>query len=217
MTLKSMNLGFLAQTTSAVVKRADVERLTDAGALLASMQEAANQQQARLAQQRQEAVRGGHEEGVELGKQAWAQELTRRHVHAQVQLKAMHEVLVGVLMSSLQHLLGALPDAQRFRLLAGQVLQEAIRARQLRLVVAPSDAATARELLDQWQERHPDLLSVDVLADIALSPGDCVLETDEGAIDGRLGQRLNAIAQALSQHLATGVPAHSLSVPVESP
>jgi type III secretion protein L len=106
----------------------------------------------------------------------------------------------------LRHLVAELPQDMQFELLAQQVLRSVVRARHMRLVVAQVDAVAARGALERWQRAHPDVLAIDVVIDDALTAGDCVLETDEGAVDGRLGQRLASIEAALASHLSAVMP-----------
>jgi flagellar biosynthesis/type III secretory pathway protein FliH len=193
MTLSLLDKNLLSASTSRVVKRADFEHLVAAHDVLAVACESTADQQAQLETLRQEATRSGHAVGVEQGKEAWAQELIQKHRSKQTQLSELHPTLVEVVMSTLHHLLAELPSEAKFELLAQQVLRSAVRARHLRLVVAQVDAAVARSVLERWQHEHPDVLAIDVVVDDALTAGDCVLETDDGAVDGRLSQRLASI------------------------
>jgi type III secretion protein L len=202
MSLRLVDPDLLGRAVSKVIKRADYEQVLAARDVLASANEVAAKQQSQLEILQQEATRAGYAAGIEIGKQAWAQELVQRHITQQAQLFGMEQVLVDVVMSSLRHLLDELPSGDRFPLLAQQVVQSVVRARQLRLVVAADDAPSARTVLDRWQRQHPEVLAVDVVVDSALNSGDCLLETDEGAVDGRLSQRLAVIETALRQRLA---------------
>ncbi len=206
MSLQWMDKSMLVGTTSKVVKRADYERVLSAHDVLASAKAVVAQQQQQLETLRQEATRAGYAAGIEMGKQAWAQKLVEQHASQKTQVLSMQQVLVEVVMSSLRHLVGELPEQEKFQLLAQQVVQSVVRARQLRLVVAAADAATARIVLERWQRQHPDVLAVDVVVDSALSAGDCLLETEEGAVDGRLNQRLSLIEAALLRHLSVAAP-----------
>ena len=151
---------------------------------------------------RQEAVREGYAAGVEMGKDAWALQLADRHAAGQAKLRGLQHVLVDVVMDALRHLVASLPGDGRFESLARQVLEAAVQARQMRLVVPAADAAQARAVLESWQRGHPDVLAIDVVVDDALAPGDCILETEDGAVDGRLGKRLALIEGALKRHLS---------------
>jgi type III secretion protein L len=210
MSLHLINRGFLSCTASKVVKKADYEHVFAAKDLLVFAEEAADRQELQLETLRQDARRAGYEAGIEMGKQNWATQLAERHFAMQTQLQSMQQVLVDVVMSSLRHLVSALAEEEKFSLLAQQVLQSVVRARQLRLVVAAADASAARIVLDRWREEHSDVIGIDVVVDSALTAGDCLVETDDGAVDGRLDQRLRNIEAALLRHLSGIAPASIL-------
>jgi type III secretion system HrpE/YscL family protein len=217
MSLQLLDLDILGRSTAKVVKRTDFEQVLAAQDVLASAKDAATKLHTQLESLRQEATRTGYAAGVEMGKQAWAQQLVEQYASQQTQIRGMQHVLVDIVMSSLRHMVGALPENEKFQLLAQQVVQTVVRARQLRLVVAAVDAPAARTVLERWQRQHPDVLAVDAVIDSALSAGDCLLETEEGAVDGRLSQRLATIEAALLRHLAAIAPNASLSALAGSP
>jgi flagellar biosynthesis/type III secretory pathway protein FliH len=158
--------------------------------------------QAQLEALRRDAQRAGYAAGVAMGKDAWAQHLVQQQLARQDQLVTLRAALLDVVMSTLRHLMAALPDAERFERLAAPVLTSAIRALRVRLVVAPADADHAHATLERWRSAHAEATRIDVAVDRNLASGDCILETDEGAVDGRLERRLQAIEAALSQRLA---------------
>jgi type III secretion protein L len=205
MTLHLLDRHLLGRATSRVVKRADCEQVLAAEDLLEAARESTARQYAQLEACRQSARQAGYAAGVEAGREAWAQQLLERHRAGQAQLHDLQDVLAGVVMDALRHLVAELPAEHRFALLAPQVLKSVIRARQVRLVVAAADAAAAQLVLERWHREQPDVMAIDVVVDDALSVGDCVLETDEGAIDGRLGQRLTTIEAALGRQLSAAV------------
>ena len=217
MSLHLMDQNMLGRTTSNVVKRTDYEHVLAAQDVLARAKDDAAKQQDQLEALRQEATLAGYAVGVEMGKQAWVQHQVEQHASRQTQLHGMQHALVDIVMSSLRHLVGELPENARFQLLAQQVVQAVVRARQLRLVVAAGDAPAARTVLERWQRQHSDILGVDVVVDSALSAGDCLLETEEGAVDGRLSQRLAMIETALLRHLGAIDPNANLSALVSNP
>lgn len=212
MSLHVINREVLARATSRVVKRADYEHLVAAGEVLGAAQVSAARLQLQLDTLRQEAMRAGYAAGIEMGKQAWAQQLAEQNNARQLQLSDLNGTLVEAVMTALRHLVGELPAGHQFEMLARQVLNSVVRAKRLRLVVAPADAAAAYSVLERWQREHTDVLTIDVVVEESLTAGDCIVETDEGAIDGRLDQRLVAVEAAFSRHLAAvvrpgGVPA----------
>ncbi len=201
MTLAWMDPRALTATPSRVVKRADYETLVEADAVLAEARHAALVQAAELEALRARAEAAGRSAGFEAGREAWAQHLLKQHQQQGAQLKDLSASIVSLVMNTVQHLLGELPAAERFERLAEQVLGSALQARRVRLVVANADAEAAHALLARWAHEREPGLQLDVLVDPALEAGDCVLETDLGAVDGRLPQRLKSIEAALRARL----------------
>jgi type III secretion protein L len=210
MSLTLIDKHLLASSTSRVVKRADVEHLVAAKDVLTAAYASTADQRAQLEALRQEVTLSGHAAGIEQGKAAWAEQLIHKHQSQQTQLGELQPVLVNVVMSTLRHLVSELPNEEKFQLLAQQVLRSVVHARQMRLVVAEPDALAARNVLERWQREHPEVLAIDVVVDDALAAGDCVLETDEGAVDGRLSQRLANIEVALASNLSAVIASSPL-------
>jgi type III secretion protein L len=200
--LRWIDQAVLGSSTSRVVKRADYEQVMAARSVLAAARDTQASIESQLQAWRQEAERAGHAAGVELGKDAWTQELVRRHLTRQLRLRELQATLVDVVMGAMRHLLHEIPAPDRMEMLAQRVLNDVVSARRIRLVVAASDAPTAWAVLQRWHRDHPHVANIDVVPDDALKPGDCVLETEEGAIDGRLSQRLAAIEAAITASLA---------------
>lgn len=69
--------------------------------------------------------------------------------------------------------------------------------RQIRVRLCPADAAVIEEALAN--EELPDLAVVQtqVVSDASLSPGDCVVESALGSVDGRLDVRLGELKRAV--------------------
>jgi type III secretion protein L len=189
--------GVLASGTAAVVKRADLEQVMTASQVLAEARAAQQEHQVELQNLRLQTEQQAYAEGLAAGKAAWALQLLQAQSARQEQLLELRPVLVELVMQALRHLLQELPDEERYAQLALPVLDAAIGARRARLAVAPGDEARARATLLRWQKKHGPLPAVELLVDELLAPGDCVLETEDGAVDGRLSERLAAIRKTL--------------------
>lgn len=210
-----VNQDVLRHSRSRVLRRAELEQLLSAEQLQHALHAQAQVAQERLQAWRQAAEQAGHAAGhaagLAAGRADWARQLAQRQWQRHSQLQDLRPTLVAVVMQALRHLVQALPDEQRFELLAAQLLEQAVQARRLRLVVAPADAASAEALLLRWQARHAETagaapMATEVLMDEGLAPGDCVLETDETAIDGRLDERLAQLQAALQAQLGGAAP-----------
>lgn len=204
--LRWLDQDVLRHSSARVVRRAELEQTLSARRMQTDLQQARQQADAQLAQWRRTAEQAGHAAGyaagLAAGRAQWAQELATRQLQRQRQIDDLGPTLVGVVMQTLQHLVQALPEPQRFELLATRLVAQAALARRLRLVVSPADAAQAEAALARWQEAGTAPAVAEVLVDPALAAGDCVLETEEAAVDGRLDERLAAIEAALRAQMS---------------
>jgi flagellar biosynthesis/type III secretory pathway protein FliH len=201
----------LRHSSARVVRRAEVQQALAARRMQADLQQRQREAQAQLDQWRAAAEQAGHAAGhaagLLAGQAQWARQLAERQLQRQQQLDALGPTLVSVVMQALQHLVQALPEPQRFELLATRLMAQAVLARRLRLVVSPADAAQAEAALARWQQAGSAPAAAEVLVDPALAAGDCVLETEEAAVDGRLDERLAAIEAALHSQIGQAAQA----------
>lgn len=89
-------------------------------------------------------------------------------------------------------------DATWVARLARQALSEAGGARRVVLHARPEDAELLRSVL---AEVDPEGRVHEVLADLALGPGDLVLHTELGVIEARVGKTLDRLAERLREAL----------------
>ncbi|MGC4120527.1 MAG: FliH/SctL family protein [Myxococcales bacterium] len=73
-------------------------------------------------------------------------------------------------------------------------------ARQVTLRVAPADAALIEA--QPREELGLSLAQVKVVGDPSLARGECVLESDLGMVDGRMGARLDELRRSLTEALS---------------
>ncbi len=83
-------------------------------------------------------------------------------------------------------------DPARVEALADQALARVRRATQVTLRVCPADAPRVAGL------------DVEVLADPSLGPGDCVVESSLGEVDGRIEARIDRLLAALGRSRPLG-------------
>jgi flagellar assembly protein FliH len=73
-------------------------------------------------------------------------------------------------------------------------------AREVTLRLNPLDAAMVEE--EPREKLGLSLATVNIVADPALSRGDCVVESELGSVDGRLSGRLDELRRSLSEAIA---------------
>lgn len=74
-------------------------------------------------------------------------------------------------------------------------------ARRLVIKLHPADAERI-DTTDGRQKLGLSLMQVEVAADPSLTPGDCVIESDQATVDGRLATRLDEVKRSVESALA---------------
>jgi type III secretion protein L len=192
-----------------LLKRCSVERIESAEAILAQARETLRAAEAlkddalRTARDAgwQEGYAAGNLEGTRAGREAWAEELLERRLHDARVFRSIRDDVADLVMCCLKSLLLELEDGERFVQLTARVLDLAVQARRIRLRVAPSRVGHAQALVSSVGER-PFQSDIEVLEDPSLGPDDCLLQTESGALDGRLLVRLQCIEDLLARRLS---------------
>jgi len=81
--------------------------------------------------------------------------------------------------------------------LVKSALRRAADSRRVAIRLAPDDAAQIQSPAGQAGVEGIGAARVEVVADASLQPGDCVVDTDFGQIDGRLETRLSELRRAV--------------------
>ncbi|OAM88620.1 hypothetical protein AW736_16275 [Termitidicoccus mucosus] len=96
-----------------------------------------------------------------------------------------------------QRLLGEfVPPAKVVKRVCEEVLEQLHpETEDLELVVGSRDAALLERVLPEWQTRYPGLK---LAVDETLSPGDCMVRSRFGVVDGRRAAKLEALKSELT-------------------
>jgi flagellar assembly protein FliH len=89
--------------------------------------------------------------------------------------------------------------------LVKSALRKAGDSRRVVVRMFPADAALVDSDREGLGEQHLSAARVEVVPDPSLSPGDCVVETDFGQVDGRLATRLSEARRAVKAAVEGGV------------
>ncbi|MFL5261801.1 MAG: FliH/SctL family protein [Anaeromyxobacteraceae bacterium] len=83
-----------------------------------------------------------------------------------------------------------------FALVRGAV-RRAGDSRRIAIRLAPDDAATLQGAAGKGALDGPSAARIEIVADASLERGDCMVDTDFGQVDGRLGTRLAELRRAV--------------------
>ena len=75
-------------------------------------------------------------------------------------------------------------------------------SRKIQLRLHPSDAANVEAAGDSGPLAGVAIARVEIRADATLSPGDCIVDGEQGTVDGRVATRLEEVRRILTRALA---------------
>ncbi len=187
----------LAVSEGKVVKADVYSHLVDADALVrearshaAHLRETAEAEIC-MAQER------GYQEGLGNAKRDFAARMTENVMQMESTFIGLEARLVNTVMSALKTILGTLDEGVLIEKLVRQAIQAAGQEKKLCLRVAEGQFDLVNEILQNILHEYPYVEFLDVAKDPHMQFGDCVLETEYGAVDGGLEQQLNIVRQGL--------------------
>ena len=88
-------------------------------------------------------------------------------------------------------------DREAIRRTIDEAVSELGRSGRIVARTAPPDAAELRRAIDDGLWTPPTMVELDIVADPAVSPGGCVLESDYGSVDATIATQLDELARTL--------------------
>ncbi|AEJ43265.1 Flagellar assembly protein FliH/Type III secretion system HrpE [Alicyclobacillus acidocaldarius subsp. acidocaldarius Tc-4-1] len=203
----------LAERILADAERKAQQIIAEAMERAASILDEARLEMERRAQAaEQEARERGMEEGrraarLELAEEksrlqakmdALAQELREDHIRwIQEQRKPMVDLVMAAARRLLQRELALSPAD--VATLVDELLGQVVAASTVYVRVHPDDCESVREASPQISLRHGGAVAIQVVPDVSLARGDCVIAADAVEIDARVEVRLNELSRVLAE------------------
>ena len=165
-----------------------------------------------ILQEAREVLASAHNEAQAVRQHAHAEGFTAGIVQAQAQsahhllesqraarrfVEASEERIVALAVAIVERIAPKLNQAELVAALAAEALTTIRAERHLRVAVAEEAAVATRAMLDQWQQAHPEIESVQLVANPDLEPFACEVESELGRIQAGLQTQLAAIGEAL--------------------
>lgn len=145
------------------------EGLSEGERIARDMREEASRVLQEALKTREEVLRSIEEEAIEL-----ALEIARKVIHQEV--KASGDMVLAI---------------------ARDALQEVISGKSYKLRVSPADAVTVREHKGELEGLLPGGATLQVVSEEDLSPGGCIVETEEERLEATVEGQFEEIAEAL--------------------
>jgi type III secretion protein L len=141
----------------------------------------------------------GYSAGFENGKQEISNEMINFVSKNANSFSKLEEDIVEVVKSVIRKIIGKIDKTELIVSVAKQSLQKIKTRKQATLKVAPGEAQTLRDKMQDLTKDSPVLEFKDIFADTHLQPGSSILETGLGVTDARIPVQLAAIENALSK------------------
>lgn len=186
-----------------VIPKKDFEALLSAKELLTETEEQHEEFLERLEQERQSALEKGYEDGYQKGLESLNEHIIALNEEMKTIRLAMQQKIVPIALKAAQRIVGNALDMKPETVvdIVQQALIPAKEAHEIKIYVAKEDMAriekaksTLRKTLD-----HVELFVVEQRADI--SPGGCVIETENGIINATIENQWKALEGALKKVL----------------
>ncbi|SAK61891.1 HrpE/YscL family type III secretion apparatus protein [Caballeronia pedi] len=181
--------------------RDDLARLQDLRALQSMNAQLAMHEKSRLVERARRVRRRAFARGYRAGRAAALHDLVMPTSAAAFALAALEERLLRVALDALAEILGELPPGATLPKQMRRSLQAASGERLLSVRVAACDHDEARRAIDAM-EKNLGFPLVTILPDAGLPPRSCVVETDQGLIDGGLRQQVRALERGTRDAIA---------------
>ena len=180
------------------------ELVKNARAEAEQIQNQAQEEAARLRAQEQEAGRQeGYAEGsakaqaeLDIMRQQLLEEENRRQEEYKQRLAVMEEELVDVILQVVSHVTMASITEKKdiiFHLIENS-LEHIESSKQFLIHVSKEDYQVLIEQKEFLLAQVPQSTELEIIKDAALTPGQCMIETDGGVFDCGLDTRLNSLA-----------------------
>lgn len=193
--LRPLGLGLAAP--DGIIPAALAEAMTDADRILARARAEAEAIRADALAAREEERRRGHAEGLRQAQAEGAAWMHQARQDLDARLDRIQIDLADVVAACVKRIVLSFDDRQ----LALDTVRSAMASlrseRRLQLFVAPQAEAAIRAALPALMADYPEIQSIDLIADPALTPPDVRLESELGTVTSILNDTLAELGRLL--------------------
>jgi type III secretion protein L len=146
----------------------------------------------------QEKARG-LKEGQEEGKLKISEAMADYVIRIGNNVTRFETKIIEMLTQALHQIIGEIAPQDLIVGVVQKSLQVVRSQKRVTIRVAPADLATMEDKMRTLKEQFPSIDVLDLSPDERLQPGDCMLETDVGIVDGRLDAQVQVIQKSLER------------------
>lgn len=186
-------------TSSRVVKGQAYDATIDAAQIIEAARGEARKILDAAGQERQEILETARREGYEEGLRLWQAAADEANAVRDKRLADNEPELVRLAVRIAEKIIGEelRLNPQATVSITRQCLQWLRRERSVMLRVSPAELDLLRERIDSLRDAAGPHRSIEVIADSAIGPGGCMVESEYGVIDGRLETQIRCMEEIL--------------------
>lgn len=181
-----------------VLKAADYARLLEAEDILAEARREADAIRAAAQAEAAETRAGGYAEGLRQGKDESAAHMLRVLEQGRNYLQENEARVVTLVLAVLKKVLGDMDEKDVVVRMVRTAMALVSRQNQVKVLVSPGMVEAVKAELAGILAPYPNVTTVEVMGDAALTVGKCVLETRAGRVESSLEAQIRTIARTLT-------------------
>lgn len=180
-----------------VLKAADAALLMEANALIEAARARADvialEAQQAYEQRRQE----GYQDGREEGRLEHAEKLMETVLSSVEFIEGIESTLVNVVNQAVRKVIGDLDNDERIVRIVRNALVMVRNQQRVTVRLAPADEPAVRTALAAMLQNRPEAASfLEIMPDVRMERGSCLLESELGVVDASLETQLRALENA---------------------
>lgn len=180
-----------------VIKAAEYALLLDAQAALNGAREEARRMAGEAKSVIEEHCRMGYEQGLEHGRNAWAQRLCEAALESHATLQQLKSTVADVVVRAVREIVQTVDPEELWAATFARIEPMVRDQVTIKVCVAPQEAEAAyNAMLATWGHLHPALR---LEPDANVGQGACVIETPGGTVEAGLQSQLELLRNVLSQ------------------
>jgi type III secretion protein L len=188
-----------AFTATRVVKGQAYDATVDAAQIIEATHAEARKILEAAGQEKQTVLEAARKEGYDQGFQLWHAAVEEANAVRDRRLADSEPELIRLAVRIAEKIIGEelRLNPQATVSIARQCLQWLRRERSVMLRVSPAEMDLLRERINSLHEIGGPQRSIEVIADPAISPGGCIVESEYGVIDARLETQIRSMEEIL--------------------
>lgn len=196
-TYRLAEFGFRLASGAHLMRRADVETLETANALVVAAEARASAIEASAAEAFEAERRRGYEDGTAAARLDAAERLLAESLTLDQRLDEVEGELADLVLQGVRKLVAEFDERAKAESMVRAALTQMRREKKAEIRVSRAQLGELRAVAERVRGEFPELQLVDVLGDDALQSPNVVVETAIGRVEGDLGRAVGDLERAL--------------------